>query len=173
MHYERFRDHDYLGAWDFEDGERVVTIDRVEQGLIDRQRPGEKAERVPLMYLRELDRPMVLNSTNGMMIRMLYGTSDTRAWAGKPIALTTGLTTDKQGHPCLGIRVSPKRPELPSTPATEAERIASLEAELAAAKARTAAAPPPPPAELPAPSGTAVPVTVDVTLSEVSNARVA
>lgn len=144
MHYQRYRDHDYLGAWDFEDGDRTVTIDRVEQGLIDRQ-DGTAPERVPLMYLRELDRPMVLNATNGAFIAAMYGSPDTRDWEGKRVTLTRGMTTNKQGQPCFGIRVVPRRPPELEPEETEAERIARLEAELARARAGRVGGP----AELP------------------------
>lgn len=165
MHYQRYRDHKYLGAWDFEDGERTVTIERVEQGLIERD-DGAPDERVPLMHLRELDRPMVLNSTNGQLIAMMYGSPDTRDWEGKRIILTRGMTTNKQGQPCFGIRVKPQRPpEVEAPEETEAQRVRRLEAELAKARAAVRAAPP----ELPTPTVGAE--TVLLTAEEV--ARVA
>lgn len=140
MHYQRFRDHTYLGAWDFEDGERTVTIDRVVQGAIDRD-DGAPPERVPLMHLREFDRPMVLNSTNGQLISMMYGTPDTREWEGKRIILMRGMTTNKQGQPCYGIRVKPHRPEPEEVSETDEQRLARLEAEIAKARAAVREAP--------------------------------
>lgn len=152
MHYQRFRDHDYLGAWDFEDGDKTVTIEKVEQGFVDRH--PEAPERVALVHIRELDRPMILNSTNGALIAAMYGTPDTREWVGKRIILMRGMTTDKSGHPCFGIRVKPERPRDEAVVAeSEAERIARLEGELAKARAAIRGEP-----ALPAPP--AAPATV-------------
>lgn len=161
MHYERFRDHNYLGAWDFEDGDRIVTIDRVEQGIVEREK--DDPERVPLVYLEEYELPFILNSTNGFVISNLYGTTDTRKWEGKRIILTRGMTTNKQGHPCWGIRVALSLPPAVDEPAeSEADRIARLEAELAKARA---AARPTSPAELPPrpPISNTVPAAEEVT----------
>lgn len=127
MHYEQFRDHKYLGAWNFMDGDRTLTIARVVQGLVERD-DGEP-ERVPLMYFEELELPLVLNSTNGKMIYMMYGTPDVRQWTGKRITLTTALTTNKSGNAVMGIRVHPQRPA--EVEESIDQKQARLEAELA------------------------------------------
>lgn len=149
MHYQRYRDHKYLGAWDFEDGDRLVTIARVEQGMIDRD-DGAPPERVPLMYLVELDRPMVLNATNGALITAMYGSPDTRTWVGKQVWLMRGTTTNRQGQPIFGIRVKPERPPEPTamSPDEELREIEALLARKRAALAKSAELPAPPPAPL-------------------------
>lgn len=146
MDYRKMRDRNYLSAIDFDEGEQLVTIDRVEQGVVERQ--GEDDERVPLLYVLEYERPLILNYTNGEMLAVLYGSRDTRTWEGKRIYLTVGMTTDKQGKPCLGVRVSPRRPpELERVEETPAERLARMREELAKAEAAAAA-----PRELAAPN---------------------
>ena len=162
MHYQRFRDHNYLGAWDFEDGDRTVTIDRVEQGIIDRK-DGSDPQRVAEMHLREFDRPLVLNATNGALIAAMYGSADTRDWEGKRITLTRGMTTNKQGQPCFGIRVKPMRPPEEHTE-SEADRIARLERELAKARATVQTAP----RELPPPNPAAE--TIPANIEEIAHA---
>jgi hypothetical protein len=140
MHYQAYRDHKYLGEWDFAEGDRLVTIDRVEQGLIERDEG--PPERAPFMYLREFERPMIVNSTNGALIAAMYGSPDTREWEGKRIWLTRGMTTNKQGQPCFAIRVKPMRPApIEEKQETAAEQLARLEAELAKARAAVQSAP--------------------------------
>lgn len=155
MHYETFRDHKYLGAWQFMEGDRTLTIDRVVQGMIERE-DGQPPERVPLVYFRELDLPLVLNATNGKMIYMMYGTPDVRQWSGKRVTLTAALTTDTSGNTVMGIRVHPRRPEEVVVEETPDAKAARLEAELAAlrrnaqgAVAERAGLPSPAPAPVP------------------------
>lgn len=140
MDYRRMRRRKFLSSKDFEDAPRVVTIDHVEQGLIERK--GQDPEEAPFVFLREFHEPFILNDTNGETIKTIYGTRDTRKWEGKRIELTVVQTTNpNDGKPCLGICVVPRRPPEEPSPETSAEAERRLMAELAKVRATAQSAP--------------------------------
>jgi hypothetical protein len=85
-----------------ESGTAVVTIDRVEMAEVG---DGNK----PIMYLRGVKVPMVLNKTNANTLGTLLG-KDTDDWIGKSVGLFT-TEVDFQGSQVLSIRVRMKLPK--------------------------------------------------------------
>jgi len=114
-HYREFYSADWVGVWDLPDGnDRVVTIKRVKQGEVGGQE-GRAKQRSAVMQLEELDRPMVVNKTNGSTIAGMYSPHVER-WAGRRITLFAS-TTDfgkRKNIPCIRIRPTP--PEGGPTP---------------------------------------------------------
>lgn len=73
----------FLRADDFEDGDAVLTMKRIEEETIGK---GKDAKDVFILYFRELDKGLVLNKTNSNTIAGLYG-DDTDDWKGKQVTL--------------------------------------------------------------------------------------
>jgi hypothetical protein len=90
-----------------EDGDLLVTIDRVSVESVGQDDPEEK----PIVYFREVEKGMILNKTNANTIAGLYG-AETDGWVGKRVALY-GTEVNYQGKMTLSIRVRMKAP--PST----------------------------------------------------------
>jgi hypothetical protein len=57
------------------------------------------------LYFEELEKPMVLNSTNGQLIAKIVGSDETDEWAGKQIVLYHDPNISFQGRLVGGIRV--------------------------------------------------------------------
>lgn len=133
-HYREFYDTDWVGVWDLPGGrDRVVTIVEVTQGRVGGQ-GGRKKDRSAVMQLRELDRPMVLNKTNGSTIAGMYG-AHVEQWPGKRIQLF-GSTTDfgsKKNIPCIRIR-----PEIPKGGPTSGPRSSPVDPDAREAQKRAA-----------------------------------
>ena len=70
----------YLKSADVKAQPIIATIKNVAPEVI------ADNETKPVIYFNELDRGMVLNKTNGMMIAAFYGT-ETSAWTGQQIEL--------------------------------------------------------------------------------------
>lgn len=107
-HYRAMFDTNYVGVWDLDGGDRVVTITKVEPGKVGGQQ-GRKTDRKPIIHFRELDAPLICNVTNAKAIAGIYG-ADVRAWVGKRITLFP--TTTRFGAETVEcIRVRPTAPK--------------------------------------------------------------
>lgn len=93
----------WLKANDCEDGDLVLTIDRIVQEEI-----GPTRDRKWVLYFIEIDKGLVLNKTNTNTIAKLCG-DDTDDWEGKKIILFA-TETDYQGQTVDAIRVRSKTP---------------------------------------------------------------
>lgn len=80
-----------------------ATIKSVEQQnvALESQAPDIKW----VMYFEELDKPMVLNSTNGQAIANICGSPESENWIGKTIVLFNDPNVSFQGKITGGIRV--------------------------------------------------------------------
>lgn len=109
MHWKRYFDNDYIGAWDLGAGDHAVVIERVEQGAL--QVPGtSQKERKPLVHFVGKKKPMVLNTTNAKAIAAMYG-NNTDDWAGKPISIyATKTTFAGEEVDCIRVRPTPPKP---------------------------------------------------------------
>lgn len=58
-----------------------------------------------VLYFQGEDKGLVLNQTNINTLSNLYGGRDTDEWIGHKIILFAQLTQDRQGKPCMGLRV--------------------------------------------------------------------
>ena len=90
----------YLKAAQFSDGPAVLRISNVKREVMT------DAESKLVIYFSNSKQGLVLNKTNGRIIRDMYG-PETSKWAGKPIQVYA--TTCEFGHrtvDCIRVRAS-------------------------------------------------------------------
>ena len=107
----------------------LVTIDRVAQNNVAMQ--GVDPEMKWCLYFLEMDKPMVMNSTNLHLAGNACGSDDTDDWIGKKIVLYNDPNVSFGGKLTGGIRVRsqkkvqepvvPQRKTVPSRAATVAD----------------------------------------------------
>ena len=97
----------YLKGDDIEPGE-IVSIKEVRDEIV-----GVEQESLPVLYLKEYDKGIVLNKTNAKSIVGIYG-DDERRWDGKKLMLVTETVRFK-GETTNAIRMRPCLPRLLST----------------------------------------------------------
>lgn len=81
----------------------LVTIDRVAQNNVAMQ--GADPEMKWCLYFAELDKPMVLNSTNIHLAGQACASDDTDEWMGKKIVLYNDPNVSFAGKLTGGIRI--------------------------------------------------------------------
>ena len=102
--YRSMYDKDYIGAWDLQDRDVVVTITRVVAGQLTGQ-GGRKAKK-PVVYMKGTEKGFALNATNGKAIAAMYG-NHVEGWVGKRIALYKSTTRNPNGDgevECIRVR---------------------------------------------------------------------
>ena len=109
----------------------LVTIDRVAQNNVAMQ--GVDPEMKWCLYFLEMDKPMVMNSTNLHLAGNACGSDDTDDWIGKKIVLYNDPNVSFGGKLTGGIRIRsqkkvqepvvPQRKTVPSRPATQAANL--------------------------------------------------
>src|SRR5262249_44486974 len=73
---------------------------------------GEGAKKMRYMlHFEELDKPMVLNSTNGQLIAQITGSDETDDWIGKRVTLYNDPNVSYGGKLLGGIRVRAPKPK--------------------------------------------------------------
>jgi hypothetical protein len=131
-HWRKLIPSDFLGSWDFEQGEvKTVTIKSVTAKQID----GIKG--TPKKFVIEFNevKPMMANVTNMKTISKVLGTDDADAWAGHQVML--GVEKVEAFREVTdAIRVIRKKPEKVKKPIADADFPKALEA--VKAKATTA-----------------------------------
>lgn len=98
----------FLGKQHFDpdEGDKIVTIERVEANTVKDARRNSNEEKRILYFVEPDVRPLILNSTNGSTIEKVLRTPYTEEWSGKQIALFVDKTVPNNfgGEPG-GIRV--------------------------------------------------------------------
>lgn len=85
-HYRKLANPDYLGAYDFAQGEeRIVTIKEIKREMITGD--GGKKEECTVCHFVENYKPMILNATNQKAIARLAETPYIEQWTGKSFKL--------------------------------------------------------------------------------------
>lgn len=107
--YRTMFDKDFIGAWDLDGKERVLTIASVEAGKVGH---GNKASKKPIIRFKGAKKAFAVNVTNARAIAGMYG-NDTRAWVGKPIAIYPTMA-DFGGKQVDAVRVRPTPPRGPA-----------------------------------------------------------
>jgi hypothetical protein len=99
--YATMFDSKWLSVGDLEGSERVVTIEKVEAGMVGE---GKDAERKPVVWFEGERKPFAMNKTCAKVTAGLYG-RDTEEWIGKSLTLYP-TTTEYGGDtvPCIRIR---------------------------------------------------------------------
>lgn len=65
----------------------------------------------------EIEKPLVLNSTNIQLCEKIFGSDDTDHWRGKKVVLYTDPNVSYGGKLVGGIRVRAPRPQVAAAPA--------------------------------------------------------
>lgn len=92
----------------------LVTIASCQQYNVALE--GAPAEQKWCLTFHELDKPMVLNSTNIQLCEKVCGSDETDRWIGKRIVLYTDPNVSFQGKLVGGIRVRALKPTAPPPP---------------------------------------------------------
>lgn len=98
----------YLKHQDIGDVDVVVTISNVTRE--DVKNKDNTTQKKFVVHFRELEKGMILNSTNMNMITKLMGTDDSDGWIGKRITLYTKDDIEMGGEITSGLRVRSKLP---------------------------------------------------------------
>ena len=93
----------------------LVTISDVRQENIAKE--GAPEEMKWCLYLKEFEKPMVLNSTNGQLIAKITGSDESDHWAGVKVVLYDDPSITFGGKLTGGIRVRAPRNQPPAAPA--------------------------------------------------------
>lgn len=111
----------YIGGWTFEDGDKTYTIKDVQPMLV-RNEKNQSGEEKMCVIFEEIDKPMVLNSTNNETITKVIGSGLFDDWVGKRITIGTERIR-AFGDVWDAVRVRPEKPApvMVSNPATEAQ----------------------------------------------------
>jgi hypothetical protein len=114
----------YLKAEDIEQDSAVVIESVKLEKFTDPQTKKETEK--PVMYLVDVDKPVILNKTNWALIAKQYG-DESDEWAGKRITLTV-VDVEAFGDVVQAIRVKPAaKPRIGGKPAGKGLRPASEE----------------------------------------------
>lgn len=103
----------------------LVTIADCQQYNVAKD--GAPAEHKWCLTFNELDKPLVLNSTNIQMCAQICGSENTDDWMGHRIVLYTDPNVSYQGKLIGGIRVrAPKKTAPPAAPARRSAQPAPV-----------------------------------------------
>lgn len=81
----------------------VVTIQSYEEVNVALESQAEELKWT--LSFKELDKPLVLNLTNGQLIEMITGTEDFEGWIGQKVELYNDKTVSFAGKITGGIRI--------------------------------------------------------------------
>lgn len=105
--YRSMYEKDYLGAWDFTEGDKTFTIKKAQRGELTGS--GGRKSKKPIVYFQETEKGLALNATNGKTIATLYGPM-VEDWSGKKITLYASRTTmGSEEVDC--VRIRPQAPK--------------------------------------------------------------
>lgn len=125
--YRSMYEKDYLGAWDFTDGDKTFTIKRCQRGELVGQ--GGRKTKKPVLYFEEVEKGMALNATNGKTIAALYGVM-VEEWRGKKITLYRSRTTmGSEEVDCIRIRPQAPKGNGAAPPVDEAPLVTDEQAQ--------------------------------------------
>lgn len=105
-HWKKMMDTRYIGSWDLEDGDKTLTIAKVEGGEVEGPQGKQKK---PLVSFEGARKKLVANSTICKTIATMYGSNNTEDWIGKAITLYK-TETQAFGETVECVRVRPQRP---------------------------------------------------------------
>lgn len=105
--WKKLANKDYLGSWDVEDTDLVLTIKNVSQRSV--KTPQGKDEECIVCEWVENYKPMILNATNCKTISKVYNSEYIEDWAGKKVALFKTMVS-AFGDTTEALRVRPYPP---------------------------------------------------------------
>ncbi|MFA5381939.1 MAG: hypothetical protein WC356_02150 [Candidatus Micrarchaeia archaeon] len=92
----------------------LVTIESCEEVNVAKE--GAEPEYRWAMHFKDMDKPLILNSTNGQIIAAITGSNEDSGWIGKKIVLYNEPTISFGGKITGGIRVRAPRNVVPAKP---------------------------------------------------------
>ena len=95
----------------------LVTIESYEE--VDVSMDDKPTQNKWVLHFREMDKPMVLNKTNGMLIESIIGSGEFDDWVGKKIVLYNDKSVMFAGEFTGGIRVRVDKRTAPTPPPAE------------------------------------------------------
>ncbi len=101
-------DSKYIGAWDLQGRDAVVTIDKVVGAVVEGE--GGRKDRAPLIYFVGKTKPLVGNKTNCKTIAGITGTFKASAWVGRKVTLYATTCKGKAGGQVDCVRIRPVAP---------------------------------------------------------------
>ncbi len=116
MHISQLKSSNFLKKEDV-DRPALVTIKTVSQENVAKE--GAPQDLKWAIHFEELDKPMILNSTNGQLIARITGSEDSDDWAGKAVVLYHDPNVSYAGKLIGGIRV--RAPKAGAKPAPQLE----------------------------------------------------
>ena len=118
-HINDLKESKYLKQSDIGRG-ALVTI----KGLMKKNiaKPGDEQEFRWLVFFNELEKPLVLNSTNAQLAARVCGSENTDDWTGKQIVLYTDPNVSYAGKLVGGIRIRAPKPQ--AVPPVQAQKQA-------------------------------------------------
>ena len=130
--YKNFRsfNSNYIGGWTFADGDKVLTIKDVISANVKNEKNQSGEEKICVVFA-ELDKPMVLNSTNNDTITRVIGSPQFEDWVGHRIKVGTEKVR-AFGDVWDAVRVrdeQPKESTAPKLSQTQKEAILGLVAD--------------------------------------------
>lgn len=109
-HWRNYEDKEYIGSHNLEEGEEfLVTIEKFVGEEEIKTADGKKKK--PVLYFREDVPKMIVNTTNGKILEMLYG-SHPENWRGKQIQLYSAKGIKAFGKLVDAIRIRDFRPKV-------------------------------------------------------------
>lgn len=112
----------YIGGWTFAEGDKVMTIKDVQPMMVRNEKNQSGEEKICIIF-EEIDKPMVLNSTNNDTITKVLGSSQFDDWIGKQILIGTEKVR-AFGDVWDAVRVRHEKPKQKAsgTPITDQQR---------------------------------------------------
>ncbi len=102
-------DSEYLGAWNLAGKDYNVTIDKITGAEITGE--GGKKNKKPLMYFRNVKKPLIVNKTIMKTLFAMFGTHSAKAMIGKRITLYATTCRGAAGGTVDCVRVRPTPPK--------------------------------------------------------------
>ncbi len=102
-------DSQWLGAWDLQGRDAVVTIDKIVGAEITGD--GGKTSKKPLVYFVGKKKPLILNKTNLKALHAMYGTFKAAGLIGKRVTLFATTCRGAAGGTVDCVRIRPTIPK--------------------------------------------------------------
>jgi len=106
-HWRNLFENKYVGAWTFEKGPAVVTIEKVQ--IEDVIGEAGRKDRLPVLYFTGAKLPMVCGAANCKNMEAVTKKTDPQEWVGAVIELyATTCKLKGETRPCVRIRAAKK-----------------------------------------------------------------
>lgn len=112
--YKTYSDSAYLKKEDFPEPE-TLTIEEVREEEVTA--PGKEAKLRVVLYFAEVEKGLVLNQSNGLVLELLTKSEDPEKWVGTRVRVFNDPTVEFGGKRVGGIRLAPVRKPAQRKPA--------------------------------------------------------